>query len=563
MGVRRLLCAVVVCAAAGGVLSERALAAPTPLPCSPQAAQEAIVSTAPVTLSSAHFEIWYSDSASSTDYITQTEAGDLAALAEQAYASYAALGFPAPVVDSSGLVDVYVVDLSSYGYSSYVCDGSFYFDSGTVGTSSEDISTDWDVFSDIENGMFLAGVTDGWLPAGAAQWAAAKILGYPADSISDIGPSDMTLDCWSDTSTITDAANCSKTGYEDLGLSRWPFYEYLAERFGTLFIDEVLTDAWSAGSAMTGLSNALVAHGTTLGDVYNAWTTVELTHSYGISALQGLSPTPYDTISTGTKAGTVASVQVPVDHLATRYVELTRGDGTTTNACYAATLSLSVTIPAGTLSKPTFYWTGPGGSAIPLAVNGSTASASIPWDTCTWSGSVGLLSLPNASTTVNGANFVVNASMTVDMTQPTSALLPPAPAGVNTPVVAAPSTDAAPLISVFGPELLKLSATTRQIRLIVQSSGGGSLQASLGGAALGTSSLRPGNNDVRYTVPQSTVSALRRSAAASSNVLTLTPLSTTGAAGTAVTRKVSIAPATTKTVKPKASPKPKPKLKRK
>ena len=57
-----------------------------------------------------------------------------------------------------------------------------------------------------------------------------------------------------------------------------------------------------------------------------------------------------------------------------------------------------MTIPAGTHSQPTFYWTGPGGIApMPLAINGSTATATIPWDTCTWIGASGLLSLPNAS----------------------------------------------------------------------------------------------------------------------------------------------------------------------
>ena len=166
--------------------------------------------------------------------------------------------------------------------------------------------------------------------------------------------------------------------------------------------------------------------------------------------------------------------------MATRYLKFTRGDGTTTGACYSATLSLSVTIPAGTLSKPMFYWTAAGSSPVALSINGSTASATIPWDTCTWNGPVGLLSLPNASTNwndLNGANFAVTASMTVDPTQSVTPTLPPLTVPVNTPVVQVPTADAPPVISVFGPQLVKIAAGDRQLRLIVQSSSDGSLQA--------------------------------------------------------------------------------------
>jgi hypothetical protein len=554
MGFRRLLCAVIVCAAAGGVLSGRALAVTAPLPDCTQMTQ-------PNVLQSAHFRVFYDSDPTAADYMTETQAGDLMGSAEQAYAGFAAQGCPTPVDDGSGFIEINVMDLSTWGISSLTCFGSFDYDSGSIGAADEAMSTAWDVFQQVEYNLYPdSDVPDYWLTNAAAQWAAAQALGYPASAMSDIGPADMALDCF-DPHYDTGFQRCSENAYEDGALSRWPFYEYLAERFGRTFIDEVLADAETAGSSYTGLSNALVAHGTTFPAVFNAWTTTELTGAYTAPGLKGTAPTAHTKVSTGINAGQVASLQVPVNHLATRYVEFDRGNADTTIACYSATLSLSVTIPAGTQSQPTFYWTGPGGSAIPLAVNGSTASASIPWDTCTWAGSIGLLSLPNASTNVNSANFVITASMTVDLTKPTAALLPPAPVSVNTPVVSAPSTDAAPLISVFGPELLKLSATDRQIRLIVQSTGGGTLEASLGAVSLGSSSLRPGNNDVRYTLPKSLVSALRRTAA-TSNVLTLTPVSTGGVSGAAVTRKISIAPAATKTVKPKAKPKAKAKPKK-
>ncbi len=106
----------------------------------------------------------------------------------------------------------------------------------------------------------------------------------------------------------------------------------------------------------------------------------------------------------------------------------------------------------------------------------------------------------------------------------------------------------APSIDVFGPELLQLSAKSPTIRLIIDSSGPGTLNATLGSTTSEAISLRAGNNDVRFAVPKSMLTSLRRSASAS-NVLTLTPMSPAGSvAGAAVTRHVVIA----------AAPKPKP-----
>jgi len=120
---------------------------------------------------------------------------------------------------------------------------------------------------------------------------------------------------------------------------------------------------------------------------------------------------------------------------------------------------------------------------------------------------------------------------------------------VTSPVIPVSSADVAPTIEVFGPQLLKLSATDSQLRLIVNSSGQGLVSAALGSLALGTMSLRAGNNDLRFTLPAGVLAAVRRSASPS-NVLTLTPTATNGnAVGTAVTRTISVTPAAQKPVK--------------
>jgi hypothetical protein len=189
-----------------------------------------------------------------------------------------------------------------------------------------------------------------------------------------------------------------------------------------------------------------------------------------------------------------------------------------------------------------------------LTINGNIASASIPWDTCTYTSAKGLLSLPNASSgagTVDAADFSVKASLSIDSTKPVNPVNPPTPVTTNTPVVQVSSADIAPTLSLFGPEILKLSGQDTELRLIVESNNQGSVRVTLGSTALGTMPIRAGNNDVRIKLPNGMLRTLRRSATAS-NVLTLTPTSPNGTTiGQSVTRTVSVLSAR------KAKPKPK------
>lgn len=59
-------------------------------------------------------------------------------------------------------------------------------------------------------------------------------------------------------------------------------------------------------------------------------------------------------------------------------------------------------------------------------------------------------------------------------------------------------------------------------------------------AAADTPALRAGDDDLRFKLPKSFLSTLRRSSAAK-NVLTLTPVAASGAAGRAITRRVELA----------------------
>jgi hypothetical protein len=130
--------------------------------------------------------------------------------------------------------------------------------------------------------------------------------------------------------------------------------------------------------------------------------------------------------------------------------------------------------------------------------------------------------------------------MTVDTTKPADPFDPPSPVVVPTPTVPVSSVDVAPTLTLFGPEILKISSTETLLRLIVESTGPGTVQATLGSATLGTLKVRGGNNDLRFKLPGALLKTLRRAAAAG-NVLTLTPTAPNGTTvGQAVTRTVQV-----------------------
>ena len=518
------------------------------------------------TLTTAHFMIHYhTDFVNGTpgpDYSTQTDAGTFAAYAEQAYATYVSWGYAAPPPGPDGYIDIYVEDLSTpspvrsdAGWDTPGPGGSTaYFEVATPTQLQTFATTDGLTLAQEEQQTVASNVfymfelakwapTSGgdlWLFYGPGTWAAfASTTFDPA--VEAVGDPDIALDC-SET-VLPDHQMCDPDFYDDGGFARYAFFGMLASEYGNSFLKGVLANGAAGQSGTTALSNALAAKGTTLAAQYIDYVNGYMSGTLGPVALAGIRPTGYANVTAGVNAVTTPTTAalVPVDHLSARYVTFERGDGDGSHACYAATLTVDVAIPSGTSSQPYFFWDVSGSSPQALSVNGSTASITVPWDTCDWGATRGWLSLPNASTTVDGAEFTVTYTMTVDTSTPASATSAPSPTTIWGTTVPVPTTDVAPAIEVYGPELLRLSASDPSIRLIVESDGAGTLNAALGSAALGQRTLRAGNNDLRFVVPKSVLTSLRRSAVAS-NLLTLTPVSPTGAVtGQAVTRQVVIA----------------------
>jgi hypothetical protein len=419
---------------------------------------------------------------------------------------------------------------------------------------------------------------DYWLLVASAEWAAFRADGYP--TLNVLNPADISLDCrdpltpadYIDANTASNQCYLTPPSIDYIGNgdARWPFFEYLSETYGPSFVKDIFNMGHTgAPTALAAVDDALQAKGSSLISAYNAWQRTAVTSSWAIPALQVTKPVSYlpavftgaaDTATLfpgGTPTATVPSVTVAANHLSTRFLKFQRGPavgGSQSTTCWAATLTLTVSLPAGSSSQPVFYWDGPTPLVTPLSVNGNTATADVPWDTCTWISGEGFLSLPNASNDVGASlkvdagDFVVSAKLKVNpaiQVTPITPVIPPNPVFVTGPVISVGSSDIAPSITVFGPQLLKLSKTDTQVRLIIGASGQGQVSAKLGTLALGKVSLRAGNNDVRFTIPKGTLGTLAvvRGSAGAPNVLTLTPTSADGTTtGAAVTRTISVGP---------------------
>src|SRR5207244_11716956 len=92
---------------------------------------------------------------------------------------------------------------------------------------------------------------------------------------------------------------------------------------------------------------------------------------------------------------------------------------------FSASLTLHVGIPAGVTSTPYYFADTKGSSAQALTVSGSTASITVPWNTCAGSPDA-YLSLPNDSLGLDGREFTVGGHVTVDLATPARPSDPPA-----------------------------------------------------------------------------------------------------------------------------------------
>lgn len=526
----------------------------------------------PLSVTTSHFVVHYTSDTAKVEHVTQLQAGDVAGMAELAYESEVTnWTLPAPpsdvLVDGDARIDIYVTDLTTYGIASATVGDAPGL--STTGSIDLDYLTGLQpsVIADsllnvIELGIWSA--DESWVFNASGIWAGKKVTSYP--DASPFGDPAVSLDC--DYLGIN-TANCSSDPSADIGWARWPFFEYLSERYGPAFLADVFAAGAATGSTSTpvatALDTALVAKNATLGSVFTEWAVAEMRGDWTAAPLVGQKPTPVANVVTGVISGSLGSKTVSVNHLAAKYMTFQRGNGKNATPCYTADLTVTVQLPSGVAAQPTFWWSaassdGTTAAPVALSVSGGSATATVPWDTCDWglTPPKGWLVLPNPTTSADGANFTVSSSLAVHLGSLTTATPPPPQATVHGAVVPAATTDDAPDLDVFGPDLIHVGANAKELRLIVQSSGPGQVSAALGQTALGTVSLRAGNNDVRFALPASVLKRLRVSAGASLNILTLTSLSPEGSAGLSMQRRVLVDAAKVKAkARPKSKAKPK------
>ncbi len=508
------------------------------------------------TLSSDHFQIhWSRDAAPCpTAAMSQEKAGEVLGMAERAYALYSSWGYTAPGASVDISVDDFSTDCFAFGaipLGTPTPHGRWDAIITPVGPDELHLNfssgLEYHVIAHEVFHLFEDAVAPGadpWLQEGLAEWASVRA--NAAVGGLELNP-DRTLDCV--------GSECGDSEFDRNGYPGWMLFEYLAERFGDAKVKSVL-DAAAANPGWTGtqaLSSVVQPLGPTLGKFFEDYTTARLTGNFTSATLAGVLPKTQASIVVASSSGAVSPVTLAVNHLAVRYVDLAHGLDTDTGPCYSASLALMVALPAGVASTPYYYANAKGAVAQPFSVSGTTASLTVPWNTCGASPHA-YVSLPNETNDVSppaldGREFTLSGTVTVDKSKPAAASEAPAGAKIIGPVVQAPTTDPAPDLTLHAPELIRVSAKTRLLRFVVFSSGDGTLRATLGSTWLGSAGLHAGNNDVRFILPAQLLRTLRKTNTPD-NVLLLTSYSPGGAQGASITRRVAMQ-LVKKTTKPK------------
>jgi hypothetical protein len=550
-----------------------------------------------VTLTSTHFQIHFDGDYRNPDYLASARANDVLGFAERSYATYTGLGYAAPVDDGdgNGLIEIYIDKFSAepqVHYAGYIealatpGAGAIHMDvtngilldptDSTKGIDAHAVAHE--VFNLFE--WKIDATADPWLQESAAEWAAFQVANTVLPTASQLGEADRSIDCIGSQCGYAQGSIAGYSAFYDRNANTgWSFFQYLSDLYGKDVVRQIWLRDFADGAvpATQPVDEVLTSKGSSLSTAFSGWAKTRLNAGFSITPAPSncagsssgcaFKPLMFATISTGATAGTIPTQVLAVGHLSARYLELKPGDGSANGSCFGATLKLNVAIPAGVTSAPTVFVTSDSAPQS-LSVSGSNATITLPWSSCSSSPSA-YLALPNATLNpaVNGNEFVVTGSLTVDPNSlPTVGgnAGPPPPVKMPGTVISVPTVDSPPSIDVFGPELIHLAAGSSQLRLIVASDGPGKLNASLGGVTLGQGTLRAGHNDLRFALPATALSALRRTAA-TAGTLTLTPLSPLGTSGTPVVRQVAVdpAPAAEPNAAPKAKPVAKPKAKAK
>jgi Family of unknown function (DUF6055) len=455
-------------------------------------------------LDSAHFAVHYPSSISATD------AHSVSANLESAYSTeVGAWGFSPPLSDGDSLVDAYIEDTGGHlgesvrdNAAASTTSGYIVIDPGSTGDAE---TAAHELFHLLQYAIYAKGAK--FLKEGTAEWAGANVAHTTSWLFTYWSTPDQPLDCVAG----------SSCGSNDLSYARWIFFDYLSEKYGPGIVREIFQKAAALGAGddpaadVQAIDQALAAHGSSLSQAFNGFTAANAGSSYSFPGLAARRPHSVASTYTGANTATIAPQALTIDHLASNYMYFYSGDPRVSSAgCGAATLTLSVDLPAGSTSVPSIS---DEFGVHPLSVNGGSAQISVPWTSC--KGMQATLGVPNAGTTGadDGKQYVVHASMTL------------------TPVKQ--RATAAPRISASFPRLAHVARRHAFLRFNVRSSGRGMLQVLLKSHYVrGSFSLKQGLNRLRLRLPAGFQGGRHQ--------IVLRAFSTTGAHGQIVKRHVRI-----------------------
>lgn len=465
----------------------------------------------PLDLSTTHFKVHYTADAGDD----QSSAGEAATVAnnlENAYATeVGAWGFNPPVNDGDGKTDVYIKDTGTHLGESIrdtpgvpTTSGYMVIDPHSAGDAE---TAAHELFHILQYAIYADGAK--FLKEGTAEWAGANV----------VHSTSWAFVYWTYPFQPLDCAPATPCGSSDWSYARWIFYDYLSEHYGIGIIKEIIVRAGvlNAGTdpalAIQAINDVLAAHGSSLPQAFNDFTGANAGASYTFPGLAGSGQLLREPVKTytGANAATLPDHTFTVDHLAANFMGLISGDSRLSNAgCGAATLHLSVDLPAGSGSVPAIA---DSAGVHPLMVSGGKASIDLPWTTCT--GSSATLGLPNPALTTgsDGQSLVVHASVSA-----------------STPKL---RKTAAPRISLKLPKLASIARGKPFLHFRVKASGSGLLQVLLKSKYVrGSYRLHNGINNLRLRLPHAFHGGR--------HLLVVTAYSTTGARGKTIKRHVRI-----------------------
>jgi hypothetical protein len=317
--------------------------------------------------SSAHFVVHYAPS------LGDTAAQSVLVTAEQAYAAERALGFPVPLDDGDGRIDIYVdaiLDRDAAGFASpdlatAQSSGYMTLDPSKGGVTYRTIAHE--LFHLIQ--FASVAQLNPLIAEATARWMELRLTGWT----NRYWFLPTALDC-----TPCDMHTSARSPYD-----RWPFFAYLDDRFGPGILQQIFERAGAPGAPTTGLEpvdQALAIHGTTLAATYAAFAAQETPAQY-----------PERRLEVGDSGSGFMSLGI--DRLSAHVIQIV-ATGTSPRLCLSTSLTVTVRATEGDL-RPALVINR---TTTSLTGDGSTKTVTIPWSPCA-SGPGVLLVLPNGSQT--------------------------------------------------------------------------------------------------------------------------------------------------------------------